>query len=57
VHRHDKVADLVQEKFMATINNLSPMPIAAAARLLHPNCALARACTRAAAPPPGALLQ
>jgi hypothetical protein len=57
MHRHDKVADLVQEKFMAIMINLVSMPVPAAAWLFAPNNALVRACTRAAAPLPGALLQ
>jgi hypothetical protein len=47
---------LVQEKFMAGVDNLVSMFIAAA-WLLRPNNALVRASTRAAAQPPGTLLR
>ncbi len=53
----DKISDSVQEKFMAAIDNLVSMPIAAATWLLRPNNALVRASTRAAAQRPGALFR
>lgn len=53
----DKIADSIQEKFIAIMNKFVSMLLSDAARLFAPNNVLVRACTQAAAPRPGSLFR